>query len=43
MIVLLKELEDIEVGKMNIDKIILFQSKLSPNGPVYEEVFSIKI
>jgi 2'-5' RNA ligase len=42
MIVLLKELEDIEVGKMNIDKIILFQSKLSPNGPVYEEVFNVK-
>ena len=43
MIVLLKELEDIEVGKMMINKITMFQSKLSPNGPVYEEVFSIKI
>lgn len=42
MIVLLKQLENIEVGKMTVDKLVLFQSKLSPNGPVYEEVFSIK-
>jgi len=43
MLILLKELEDIEVGKMRINEIILFQSKLSTNGPIYEEVFSIKI
>jgi len=43
LIVLLKELEDIEIGKMKIDKVILFQSKLSPNGPVYEEVFNISL
>ncbi len=43
MIVLLKQLENIEVGKMTVDKLVLFQSKLSPNGPVYEEVFSINL
>jgi len=43
MLALLKELENVEIGKMFVDKIILFQSKLSPNGPVYEEVFSIKL
>jgi len=43
LIALLKELENVEIGKMIIDKVILFQSKLSPNGPIYEEVFSIKL
>jgi 2'-5' RNA ligase len=43
MLVLLKELEDVEIGTMKIDSITLFQSKLGPNGPVYEEVFSIKL
>ena len=42
ILVLLKELENVEIGKMNIDSIVLFQSKLGPNGPKYEEVFSIK-
>jgi 2'-5' RNA ligase len=43
LIALLKELENVEIGIMTVDKIILFQSKLSPNGPIYEEVFSIKL
>lgn len=43
MLTLLRKLEDVEIGKMNVDKIILFQSKLSSNGPVYEEVFSIML
>ena len=43
MIVLLKQLENIEIGKMTVDKLVFFQSKLGPNGPVYEEVFSINI
>jgi 2'-5' RNA ligase len=43
LIALLKELENVEIGKMNIDKVILFQSKLSPNGPIYEELFRIKL
>jgi 2'-5' RNA ligase len=43
MLVLLKELEDVEIGEMEVNEIILFQSKLSPDGPVYEEVFKIKL
>jgi 2'-5' RNA ligase len=43
MIVLLKELENIEVGKMKVDEIILFQSKLTPSGPIYEEFFKSMI
>jgi 2'-5' RNA ligase len=42
IIALLKQMESIEIGKMIVDEIILFQSKLSPNGPIYEEVFKIK-
>lgn len=42
LLVLLRKLEEVEIGKMKIDKLILFQSKLSPKGPVYEEVFSVK-
>ena len=43
MLVLLKELEDAEIGEMEVNEIILFQSKLSPEGPVYEEVFKIRL
>ena len=43
LLVLLRKYEKIEVGKMTVDKLILFQSKLSPKGPVYEEVFSVKL
>lgn len=43
MIAALKELEDIEIGMMKLEKVVLFQSKLSPKGPVYEEVFSVKL
>lgn len=40
---LVEELENIDIGKMKIDSIKLFRSKLSPNGPIYEEVFNVKI
>ena len=43
LMILLRELEDVEVGKMKVDNVILFQSKLSPEGPVYEEVLKIKL
>lgn len=43
LLVLLRKLEDIEIGTMKIDKVVLFQSKLSPNGPIYEEVFNINL
>lgn len=40
---LLRELENLEVGSMKIEEIKLFQSKLSPQGPIYEEVFKINL
>jgi len=41
LLILIRKLEDVEIGKMKIDKITVFQSKLSPKGPIYEEVFTI--
>lgn len=38
-----KELENIEIGAMKLDRVVLFQSKPGPKGPVYEEVFSIDL
>jgi 2'-5' RNA ligase len=43
LLTLMKNLEEVEIGKMRVDKVILFQSKLSTNGPVYEEVLNIKL
>ncbi len=43
LLILIRKLEDVEIGKMMIDKIILFQSKLSPKGPIYEEVFNVEL
>jgi 2'-5' RNA ligase len=43
MIATLKELEDIEIGTTKLDRVVLFQSKLSPKGPIYEEVFSVEL
>jgi RNA 2',3'-cyclic 3'-phosphodiesterase len=43
LLTLIRKLENVEVGKMEVKELRLFQSKLSPNGPVYEEVFSVKI
>jgi len=43
LLVFMRKYENIDVGKMMVDKITLFESKLSPKGPVYEEVFSVKL
>jgi RNA 2',3'-cyclic 3'-phosphodiesterase len=43
MITLLKDLEDVKIGRMRVSEAVLFRSKLSPNGPVYEEAFRIKL
>lgn len=40
---LVEELESIEIGRMKVDAIRLFRSKLSPLGPIYEEVFNVEI
>ena len=36
---LLRELEDIEIGKMDVNEIRLIKSELTPSGPVYEKIF----
>ena len=41
LIAFVEESKDIEIGKMKVDTIKLFKSKLSPTGPIYEEVFGI--
>jgi len=43
LLVLIRKFEDIEIGKMKVNEIKLFQSKLSPSGPVYKEVFKIRL
>jgi RNA 2',3'-cyclic 3'-phosphodiesterase len=43
LLVWMKKLENVEIGKMKVSEIKLFESKLGPNGPVYEEVFKIKL
>jgi len=43
LLVMIRKFEDIEIGKMKVDEIKLFQSKLSPSGPVYKEVFKIEL
>lgn len=43
LLVTIRKLEDMEIGRMRLDKIKLFQSKLSPSGPIYEEVFTIEV
>jgi 2'-5' RNA ligase len=39
----IEEFKDIEIGEMNVDKIILKKSTLTPQGPIYEdlEVFEL--
>ena len=43
MLALLKEVESAEIGKMQIKELKFVHSKLSRNGPIYEEVFCIKL
>jgi len=38
---LIEKLEDVEISKMKVDRIILFQSKLFTSDPKYDVVFSI--
>ena len=40
---LVKELENIEIGEMEVNEIKLIKSELAPSGPVYEEVFRINL
>ncbi len=43
LVKIVKKLEKTEIGKMKAKEIKLMQSKLSPKGPVYSEVFVVKL
>ena len=43
LLVLLRKYENVEIGRMKVEKITLFQSKLSPKGPIYEKVFEANL
>lgn len=34
------KIENIDIGKMTVDKIVLINSNLTPKGPIYEEIFT---
>lgn len=34
----IKELEDVEIGKMNVEKLVLKESELKPSGPIYKNL-----
>lgn len=36
---LINELENIEIGKIIVNNVVLYESKLYPTGPVYKELF----
>ncbi len=36
---LIDELMNIEIGKINVNRLVLYESKLYPSGPVYTELF----
>jgi len=40
---LLREMQNIEIGKMEVSKIKLIKSDLAPSGPIYQDVFTTKL
>ena len=40
---IVEELKDLEIGRMKVDNVVLFESMLSPNGPKYEEIFRVNL
>lgn len=43
LLVITRELESAEIGKMKVEEIKLFRSYLSPKGPEYEELFTARL
>jgi 2'-5' RNA ligase len=35
----IKEMSDVSIGEMNVDRIKLKKSTLTPNGPIYEDLY----
>ena len=38
LVSIIKELEDIEIGEMNVNRILLKKSELTPEGPIYTTI-----
>lgn len=43
LIKMLEKLEQTQIGRMRVKEVTLVKSELSRNGPVYEEVYSVKL
>ena len=43
LLLTIRKIENMEIGKMIVNEIKLFQSILTPNGPIYKEILSIKL
>ncbi len=43
LVTIVKELQNIEVGTMNIDKLVLKESELTPVGPIYTDLKEIHL
>lgn len=39
----IEEFQDVEIGTMNVDKIILKKSTLTPSGPIYEDLIEFNL
>lgn len=43
LVTIVKELQNIEVGTMNVDKLVLKESELTPVGPIYTDLKEIHL
>jgi len=43
LINLLKDESNVDIGTMHIEQVILFKSELTPNGPIYTPIHSVKL
>jgi 2'-5' RNA ligase len=43
LVTIVKELQNIEVGTMNVDKLVLKESELTPVGPIYTDLKEIPL
>ena len=43
LVSLVKDLENTDIGIFKVDKIVLFESKLTPEGPIYNEIHAVNL
>ncbi|MEM5804321.1 MAG: RNA 2',3'-cyclic phosphodiesterase [Candidatus Aenigmatarchaeota archaeon] len=43
LISVIRELKGIDIGSFKVEEITLFESKLTPKGPIYSEIHSVKL